>query len=86
MTQTERAVLSGELADFRAEMLTELRAIRQDVQNGQTTTNDKIAAVNARLDRQDGAFTFIKAAAGFLGVGGLGLILATIIEASGHGI
>jgi hypothetical protein len=86
MTTSERAVLSGELADFRNELLGELREMRKEMRSGQEQTNDRINVVNTRLDRQDGAFTFIKAGLGFLGVGGVGIVIAAILQASGHSL
>ncbi len=75
MTTSERAVLSGELAEVRLEILEELRAIRAEQM-----------AARSRLDRLDGAITFIKAATGFLGLGGLTLILAALINATGRAL
>ena len=43
----------------------------------------KIDHIETRLDRWDGAITFIKAAAGILGVGGISLILAALVSVGG---
>jgi hypothetical protein len=40
--------------------------------------NDRSDAIETRLDRWDGAILFIKAAASFLGLGGLALLLAAL--------
>jgi len=63
MTPAERA----DLATLRMELFGRL-----------DTLDDKIDMVEARLDRWDGAITLIKAAAGVLGIGGIGVILAAL--------
>lgn len=42
----------------------------------------RLDAIESRLDRWDGAITFIKAAASFLGIGGVGLIIAAAMAAA----
>lgn len=64
-----------------AQMHREFRAHRDMLIERLDTLDSKVDAVESRLDRWDGAVTFIKAAASFLGVGGLGLMLAALVEA-----
>lgn len=68
MTAGERS----EIAEFRAEMRSEMAALRSDVRS-----------LNTRVDRWDGALTFIRAAATFVGLGGLAMFLAAISQARG---
>lgn len=56
----------------------ELEAIAKSIH----AVESKVDAIETRLDRWDGAITLIKAAASFVGVGGLGLILAALVAAA----
>lgn len=56
----------------------ELEAIAKSIH----AVEEKVDAIETRLDRWDGAITLIKAAASFVGVGGLGLILAALVAAA----
>ena len=71
--------------DERATLLQlETRLFGLDGTSGAIGSLDsKIDLIESRLDRWDGAITFIKAAAGILGVGGISLILAAIVSLSG---
>ena len=54
---------------MRAEILSEIQLL-----------DDKVDAIESRLDRWDGAITLVKAAAGVLGIGGIGLILTALVR------
>lgn len=60
----------------------ELALLRQDIMGELVELADKVDAIETRLDRWDGAITLVKAAASFLGVGGVGLIIAALVAAS----
>lgn len=62
----------------RSELTTGIEAILGRIE----ALDDKVDAIERRLDRWDGAITFIKAAASFVGVGGMGLILAALVSAA----
>lgn len=61
---------------------TELAAGIHDIMAELGDLKSKVDAVERRLDRWDGAITFIKAAASFVGIGGVGLFLAALVSAA----
>ena len=58
----------------------ELAILRQDLLAEIGMLDEKVDAIERRLDRWDGAITLVKTIASVLGVGGIALILAAFVR------